>query len=225
MAFSSNKDSPNKKNRLIFININSNEIIKKIKDNNNKMYSFIKSSNGLLLIKNENKSLKKIFLAACKKYSDNQKNGILTVISLFDETDEMSEEFYPTGNFEVYCFCQLSEVKDTGKILDSKTFIKTDYFLVGGFDQRENCGLIKLYKAKFDSNAKNTNIEFVQDISIKENNNVNESYIFKGFSGAISSIVQSSLTGNILATCDGKVYLFTPPNLEKYLYEDENDNN
>ena len=235
VAFSSNKDSSNKKNRLIFININSNEIIKKIKDNNNKMYSFIKSSNGLLLIKNENKSLKKIFLAACKKYSDNQKNGILTVISLFDETDEMSEEFYPTGNFEVYCFCQLSEVKDTGKILDSKTFIKTNYFLVGGYDQRANCGLIKLYKAKFDSNAKNTNIKFVQDISIKKNNNVeenisnneklNESYIFKGFSGAISSIVQSILTGNILATCDGKVYLFTPPNLEKYLSEDENDNN
>ena len=228
VAFSSNKNPPNKKNRLIFININSNEIIKKIKDNNNEMHSFIKSSNGLLLIKNENKSLKKIFLAACKKYSDTQKNGILTVISLFDETDEMSEDFYPTDNFEVYCFCQLSEVKDTGKILDSKTFIKTNYFLVGGFVQRANCGLIKLYRAKFDSNAKNTKIEFVQDITFKNNNNVkenisnneklNESNTFKGFSGAISSIIQSSLTGNILATCyDGNVYLFTPPNLENYL--------
>lgn len=228
MAFTSNKDPPNKKNRLIFININSNEIIKKIKDNNNEMHSFIKSSNGLLLIKNENKSLKKIFLAACKKYSDTQKNGILTVISLFDETDKMSEEFYPTDNFEVYCFCQLSQVKDTGKILDSKIFIKTNYFLVGGFVQRANCGLIKLYKAKFDSNAKNTNIEYVRNITFKNNNNVkenisnneklNESNTFKGFSGAISSIIQSSLTGNILATCyDGNVYLFTPPNLENYL--------
>ena len=66
VAFSSNKDSPRKKNRLIFFNINSKEIIKKIKDKNNEVYSFIKSSNGFLLIKNENQSLKKNFLQLVK---------------------------------------------------------------------------------------------------------------------------------------------------------------
>ena len=212
VAFSSNKDSPRKKNRLIFFNINSKEIIKKIKDNNNEVHSFIKSSNGFLLIKNENQSLKKIFLAACKKYIDNQKNGILTVVSLFDETetDEMSEKFYPTGNFEVYCFCQLSEVKDTGKILDRKTFIKTNYFLVGGFDEGANCGLIKLYKANFGRNESGTNIEYdieyVQNITIKipknerENNSnneqLNESNTFNEIFGVISPIKQSSESNN-----------------------------
>ena len=233
VAFSSNKDSPRKKNRLIFYNINSKEIIKKIKDNNNEVYSFIKSSNGFLLIKDENKSLKKIFLAACKKYIDNQKNGILTVVSLFDETetDEMSENFVPTDDFEVYCFCQLSKVKDTGRILDKKKFIKTNYFLVGGYDKEAKCGLIKLYKAKFDRNSSDTNIEYAQDITLiipkneRENNSNNEQLnesntfneilgvispikqssesnnTFNGFSGAITSIIQSSLTGNISATC------------------------
>ena len=168
----------------------------------------------------------------------------------------MSEKFYPTGDFEVYCFCQLSKVKDTGRILDKKTFIKTNYFLVGGFDKRADCGLIKLYKAKFDRNASDTNIEYAKkDINLKipknerENNSNNEQLnesntfneilgvispikqssesnnTFNRFSGAITSIIQSSLTGNISATCqDGNVYLFTPPNLENYLQEDENDN-
>ena len=47
---------------------------------------------------------------------------------------------------------------------------------------------------------------------------------FDGFHGPITSIIQSSRTGNILATCyDGKVYLLTPPNIEYYLLNENKD--
>ena len=260
VAFSSNIVLPNGENNLKFYNPNSKKITKEISDKNSKEYSFIMASNGLLLIESEDKSLKKIFLAASKKYLDTQKNGILILASYFDETDTMIETFYPTGNFEVYCFCQLSLIKNqkinSGKILDNKEnekseSIKTNYFLVGGLDEDTRCGLIKLYKAKFDTNAKDTYIEFVQDIQIekvekkfeirnkdkeKENNPQNEDEkfneykkkilkernTFNRFGGPISCMIQSSLTGNILVTCyDGYVYLLTPPNLDYYLCEDK----
>ena len=41
---------------------------------------------------------------------------------------------------------------------------------------------------------------------------------FISFDGPVTSILQSSTTGNILATClDGKIYLLTPPNIDYYL--------
>ena len=258
VAFSSNIVLPNGENLLNFYNPNSKKITKVINDKNNIKYSFIMSSNGLMLIQNNDKSLrlKKIFLAASKKYFDNQKNGILTLISWFDEPDVIKEKFNHTDSFEVYCFCQLSLIKkesiNTGKILDSNEnekveLIKTNYLLVGGLDEETRSGLIKLYKAKFDKNADDTYIEFVQDITIekterkfeipnneKENNSQNEKLneykmrilkdrnTFNRFGGPISSIIQSKTTGNILVTCyDGYVYLLTPPNLDYYLSKDK----
>ena len=178
VAFSSNIVLPNGENLLNFYNPNSKKITKVINDKNKIEYSFIMSSNGLLLIENNDKSLrlKKIFLAASKKYLDNQKNGILTLISLFDEADAIKEKFYHTDNFEVYCFCQLSLIKNeeinSGNILDNNEnekveSIKTNYFLVGGLDEETRCGLIKLYKAKYGKNADDTYIEFIQDITIE----------------------------------------------------------
>ncbi len=50
-------------------------------------------------------------------------------------------------------------------------------------------------------------------ISIMKKNNY-----FISFDGPVTSIIQSSTTGNILATClDGKIYLLTPPNIDYYL--------
>ena len=258
VAFSSNIVLPNGENLLNFYNPNSKKITKVFNDKNHIEYSFIMSSNGMLLIENIDKSLrfKKIFLAASKKYFDNQKNGILTLISLFDEADAIKEKFYHTDTFEVFCFCPLSLIKkettNSGNILDNNEnekveMIKTNYFLVGGFDEDTRCGLIKLYKAKFGKNADETYIEFIQDIPIekterkfeipnneKENNSQNEKVneykkrilkernTFNRFGGAISSIIQSRSTGNILVTCyDGYVYLLTPPNLDYYLSKDK----
>ena len=277
VAFSSNKVLPKGEDSLKFYNPNSKKVTKEIVDK----YSFIVSSNGLFLMESGQKDLNKIFLAACKKYYDNQSNGILIVTSLFDESDAMNEKFYPTDNFEAFCFCHLSIVKidnsNERKILDNKEkveSIKTNYFLVGGFDEDSRCGLIKLYKANFGEDSDDTYIEFIQDIEIEKvsknqeenphkekkveeqinneddaaHNKNNENSIekenisssknekfaeyqkklykerntFNGFVGPVSSIIQSSLTGHILATCyDGHVYLFTPPNLEYYLEKDK----
>ena len=88
-----------------------------------------------------------------------------------------------------------------------------EYFLVGGFDNDKCEGKIKLYKIFYKEKEK---IEFLQDIEIQRNE------IFKGFKGAISSIIQSTQYGNILASCyDGNIYLLSIPNLDFYLQENE----
>ena len=253
VAFSSNVCMPGGEDKIKFYNPNSKKIVREIAD-----YSFILSPTGLTLIesKNDDKKLNKIFLAACKKYYDNQKNGILAMISEFGESESMIHKFYDTGNFEVHCFCSLSIVdkKDINIFINNEIKkTKTDYFLVGGFDQDSRQGLIKLYKAKFDENPDETFIEFIQDIKVEKRNKIpeniqdllnNKEYpideegmkklreykqkkfkdcnIFTNFKGAVSSITQSSLYGNILVSCyDGNIYLLTPPNLEYYLKMDE----
>ena len=170
VAFSSNKVRHSGGDHLKFYNPNSKKIAKEIEN-----YSFILTSNGLYLIESDNRDNNKIFLAACKKYLDDQKNGILIVVSTFGENDPMNETFYDTGSFEVYCFCPISIInKDnskTKKILENEEevteIIKTDYFLVGGFNDEARCGQIKLYKAKFDEKQEETYIEFMQDIEIE----------------------------------------------------------
>ena len=278
VAFTSNDILTNGEDCIKFYNPNSKKITKEIA----KEYSFIVSANGLALMESQKKGFNKIFLAACKKYYEYQKNGILIVISSFEETDSINEKFLPTENYEPYCFCPLSLIKNEnitqGKILDTYEkdnveTIKTNYFLVGGFDGNSRRGLIKLYKAIFNETYEKTDIEFIQDIEIenvtKNNENIDkqeeeessktnevknenssgkkfdyrddkqveklneykkkifkESNTFKGFAGPVSSIIQSSSTGNILVTCyDGHVYLLTPPNLDYYLRKDEEEKN
>ena len=278
VSFTSNDILTNGEDCIKFYNPNSKKITKEI----TKEYSFIVSANGLALLESENKELNRIFLAACKKYYEYQKNGILIVISSFEETDSINEKFLPTDNYEPYCFCQLSLIKNEnitkGNILDNNKkdnveTIKTNYFLVGGFDGETRRGLLKLYKAYFNEKYEKTDIEFIQDIEIENITKFNENKdnpkkdknddeqnklseeksenssgkksenkedkkieklneykkrlfrernTFKGFAGPVSSIIQSSLTGNILVTCyDGFVYLLTPPNLEYYLKKDK----
>ena len=55
------------------------------------------------------------------------------------------------------------------------------------------------------------------DICRKEENNETKPEIFMGFNGAISSIIQSKSTFNILVSCyDGKIIKLSKPNLEIY---------
>lgn len=272
VVFSSNVILPDGEDKLKFYNPNSKKIVKVYEN-----YSFVLSSNGLTLMEHDNKEYNKIFLAACKKYYANQKNGILFIMSLFGENDPFAHKFENTGNFEVYCFCPISIIKNNRQFILKEEHkenekierTKTDYFFVGGFDQDTRRGLIKLYKANFSKNVDEIYIEFIQNIEFEKNsrpvdisqinekvetekkentsnleknndNNINkensidilksqkltelkskilkERNNFNGFAGPVTSIIQSSNTGNILATCnDGNVYLFTPPNLDYYL--------
>ena len=78
----------------------------------------------------------------------------------------------------------------------------------------------KMEENKGSSYEKSNSERIAQDkqningvISIMKKNNY-----FISFNGPITSIIQSSTTGNILVTClDGKIYLLTPPNIDYYL--------
>ena len=111
-AFTSNKVIPNGKDSLIIYDNISNKIVYEIKG-----YSFSLSKNCLLLIKN-NKSLNsdKILICACKKYSSNQRNGILLInITGIEDNPDIFNGFYETGNFEPYCFSQILLINNSYK--------------------------------------------------------------------------------------------------------------
>ena len=212
-AFTSNRIMPNGKDRLIIYNIISNEIVYELEG-----YSFSLSQNSLLLIKIENSLNKdKILICACKKYSSYQKNGILLVNTIIDDNQDIFDGFYETYNFEPYCLSQILLVnksyennKKSSKIYD------TNYFFVGGFDQEKGIGAIKLYKINFEYQVYNTTISFIQDIIFDEDKN------FEGFDGPITSIIQTNDTGNFLISCyNGYVYLFSPANLNYFLFYDD----
>ena len=214
-AFTSNCVLPMGKDKLIFYDVESKKIIKEINN-----YSFTVSSNSLAKIKFNDDKSKKFLLCGCKKYHQNQKNGILLI-----EINSYNAKFYNTDDFEVYCFCRISSVL---KMQKKKTFYPTNYFFVGGFDERKQMGMIKLYRMVED--GKKTQIEFVQDIIFDEgipdeaDNDLNRKNYFVKFKRNISSIVQSKLTGEILVTSwDGNVYLFSEPNIIYYLDYDKNE--
>ena len=199
VTFASNTVLPYGKDKLIFYNINKKKILKTIEN-----YSFETSPNGMYLMNlNDNN---KILLSACKYYLEGQKNGILLVNPDLEDNQDIKEPFYDTEEFEVYCFCQIL-------VFDNKSKLKyTNYFLVGGFDTEKGEGLIKLYRIMLNKRASQTKMEFILDIAIDNNENL------EGIERPISCITQSKKNGNIIATCwDGNVYLFTPPNLNYFL--------
>ena len=58
--------------------------------------------------------------------------------------------------------------------------------------------------------------QYIEDIVSEIDNN------FKGFKSPISSMIQSKNNGDILISCwDGNVYAFKQPNLEYFLFYDE----
>ena len=150
----------------------------------------------------------KILLCACKKYSPQQKNGILLVNPQLEDNLEVINPFYDTDYFEVFCFCQLFINKNNIKY--------NNFFLVGGFDNEKAEGVIKLYKLIKEERTCNTKIEFILDIVFESNGN------FEGFELPISSIIQSKKTGNIIiSSWDGKIYLLTPVHLDFFLTYNE----
>ena len=217
LVIKSNKIVSKGKDTLIFFNRASKKEID-IKLNGN--YSFVYTANGLevMPIERENKENEKIYphkilLCACKKYIKGQKNGILLVNikeKNYNEI-EISSNFYPTGNFEVYCICPLLKIQKK-KIFKDGEIYDTDYFLVGGLALDKSKGMIKLYKVNYGIEYNQTKIEFIQDI-ISSN---------MEFKGAVSCIIQSSKEGDILVSCwDGNVYLFGNINIDFYLENDK----
>ena len=207
-AFTSNSIEPNGKDILIIYNAKTNAIVKSIEE-----YSFIVSSNGLCLIDTNSNQNNKMLLCACKKYVPQQKNGILLIQLEFNNRNNIYQEvFYDTEYFQVNCFCQICDVVNENAIGDDITqkenikINKTNFVLVGGYDEGKGEGVIKLYEIKENK------LIFLQDIEFEYDEN------FQGFDNSVSCITQSNITGNILVTCwDGNVYLLNPPNVDFYL--------
>ena len=189
-------------------------------------YSYIASSNGMSVI---DKDDKKLLLCGCKKYTSKQKNGILFVNLNTDEKGLSKPTFIETKEFEVYCFCpiKIDDSKAQREVNDKNDYSQgTDFFFAGGFDRKTREGKIKLFKLENNGTNNVEGIKFLQDIEIdkteeilttEEENQNKPKDIFNGFKGAISSMIQSTITQNILVSCyDGKIYLLSKPNLAYY---------
>ena len=218
VALNSNEIVNNGVNKLIIYNMKSKKIQTEIKG-----YSFNSSSNGLSIMQREqSNTYNQTLLCACKKYKTGQKNGILLVNVNSENKININNSFYDTGNFEVYCFCPLMK-EDKGTKLNifqnNHFLIKTDYFLVGGYDNDRKRGMIKLYKLKYNENNE-TSIEYIQEIKPEKRRE------FEGFKKPISCMIQSKKDGKIIITSwDGNVYLFSNPKFESFLGSEEEVNN
>jgi len=213
IALTSNKIISKGKDKLIFYHLYGKKICETIEG-----FSHILSINSLTLLPISRKSLEsqdkmKYLVCACKKYSKNQKNGILFIkINFINKNDIKIKDkyFYETGNFEVYCFCPIYNITNNNNINFNKKIKKkrTRYFLVGGFDKIKGRGLIQLYK--IINNGNKLKISYINNVGINENN----SKSFQGYIGPITCIIQSNNDGKIIASCyDEKIYLFEKPNL------------
>ena len=187
IALTSNNLIPNGSNQLVICNLNKFKIEFSLTD-----FPFNLNENSIALIESTSS---KFLLCACKKFSKNQSNGILIVnLKVLDE-ESMEYKFLDTGNFEVYCFCQI--------------FGNSAFIFVGGFDLNKRSGIIKIFKIK-DENE--TEIQFLQDIENIEDNK--DSLLFNS---PVNNIIQTKDSGKIIITTnDGRIYLFSKPNLDFY---------
>ena len=208
VAIISNGLYPNGDDVLHFFNLKEKKLLNEIKG-----YSFIISQNGMTIMSKLDKEKNKILLCACKQYTKGQKNGILLVNFDPEDNKQFDKIFYNSGDIEIHCFCPILNIDNGEK---NKA---TNYFFVGGFDQKKRKGVIQLFKINFGKKVTNKTIEYIQDIKFKSQKGID------GFNGPINCLKQSKRTGNILACCyNGNIYLLTPPNINYYLEEDSINN-
>jgi len=212
IALTSNSILPYGEDLLFIYDANTKELIKRINN-----YSFIVGVNGLSLMDiseedDENQKENQILLCACKKYTNSQKNGILIIdTNNIKEKEELYYTFCDTYDFEVSCICPL-------KILKDNKMQATNYFLAGGLDEERRQGIIKLYKIQYNEKDKKDKIkiEELQDIVIENNDS------FTGFNSNIECMIQCQSDGKIyVSSSDGNLALFSEPNLDYYLEENQ----
>ena len=207
IALTSNSILPLGEDKLVFYNIEQRKEEKQtIKG------SFVNNTNGLALVEikaNETNETKeyKILICACKSYNQGQRNGIFLVNPDLENNEKFSYKFYCTEKFEVNCICLINQ---------SEYKNNTFFFFAGGIDTDRSLAMIKLFKAIYDQKNNKFNITFLQDIEIEKNDE------FQGFETTIVCMMQSKTNGCILVgTSDGKVYVFSEPDLKYYIEDYE----
>lgn len=150
----------------------------------------------------------KLLFCACTKYFEEQKNGIFIMCPNIN-AKRIQDEFYDTGDFEVFCFCLLikSANEEKGENDENgKNDVDKHFLLVGGYDNNFNKGLVKIFEIIYDTDDK------IELTKLKFRRNV---YNLSNSKQPINCIIQSSKTGEIIVTSwDGSVKLFNKPNLD-----------
>ena len=178
------------------INIKNNNVTPDEPNKNNKSKKNKRKNKKEIKVQNNINEKAKLLFVACTKYYREQKNGILI---LCPNGKKIHENFYDTGDFEVFCFC----------LLDNNNKDDKNYIFVGGYDNNLNQGLIKLYEIIYDDNNRieATKLKFIRNI-----------YNLSKFKEPINCIIQSSKTGEIVVTSwDGTINLFSKPNLDNVI--------
>ena len=199
IALISNKILPDGENKMDIFDIKNNKLIDSIKD-----VPFNMSGCGITIMEIESGNK---LLCPCKKYNSNEENAILIADLKIEEDKKINYKKYSTDNFEPYCFCQiyLSQKNNMVEIWEPSIF-----FFVGGFDNDQRIGLIKLFKFKEE---KNIDIIFLQDIEIETNKNE-----FYRFNNAVNNIIQSQNTGEfVMTTVDGSFCHLSRANLDIHI--------
>lgn len=166
-----------------------------------------KNKNKSNVLNNSTENAKLLF-CACTKYLEEQKNGIFIMCPNIN-AKRIQDEFYDTGDFEVFCFCLLKKSANEEKGQNDENeenYVDKHFLLVGGYDNNLNKGLVKIYEIIYDTNDK---IELTKLIFRRNAYNLSNS------KQPINCIIQSSKTGEIIVTSwDGSVKLFSKPNLD-----------
>ena len=181
-------------NKTIKLEECGNEFQNKSKNDNRRFIKYLKEVdiNKPHLLEEEDNDIK---ILQDDIYYDNiiHENSNQDVLSYFEHKK----------SFKVNCKCPLFD----------KNKKETNYYLVAGHNN--NKVILKLYKLYYDNNCKDMTIEYIDDILAKKNKT------FIEFKSPIKYIKQSKKTGNIIIYTSKKVFIFSPPNLTKYLLYEE----
>ena len=161
IAMISNALLPGGKNQISIFNIYNNKLTYEITDN----ICPTLTENCACIMKFQNEP--KFLLVGNKKIKNSEKNGIL-ITNIDLRNKEIKNNFYDTNNFQVYCLCQIILRQENGA--KSKD-VSTKFFLAGGFDLDKKIGMVKLFLIK---DEKYLDIEYIQDLDIEDNNEINE---------------------------------------------------
>ena len=153
-------------------------------------YSFISSVNNMSLLPKSDEN-HKCLICAC---SEKQRNGFLLINFKIEnrQIKKFDKKFIDTQQFEVSCFCPYIDKIEKSIIDNDINKIDYDCVLVGGFDNEQKRGFIKIYKL-------NSNNE---EIILKNFDN----HIFIGMK--ITCIIQSRNDGKIMIVCDNVLKIF-----------------
>ena len=205
-----------KKDILIFYDPNERRIVKEIKG-----YYFSQGETNIEIFDNEKY---KILLCSCKQDLNKEKNGVLIIyLDILNNKNRIKDKEYfkfIQKDFSVEYICNIKnstkELLSSNSYINSNNCIYHNYILLGGKDDRNNKGIVKLFRFIFDGGSSKFELEDLEIIDSIKN--------FNGFTGSVNYIKQNSSNEELVIGFDKLYYRFRKPNLDKYYYNNNYDN-